>query len=77
MVVLRREDEARVEAVDGSCFSDDLSMPSDARLRQILDCIAAGAGSSSAEWDELAQRAGLPVEVVEDEVWVCLEQCRG
>lgn len=75
MVVLRRRQDGTVEAVDGSCFNDDQSIPSAVRLQRILDCVAAGAGSFSAEWDDLARRAGRPVRVDGNDVWVCLEQC--
>lgn len=74
MVVLRRSD-AVVEAVDGSCFADDRAVPSDERLQRILDCVATVSDSPSSDWDELVARAGLSVRIVDDDVWVCLEQC--
>ena len=76
MVLVRQDANGQVEAIDGSCFRNDLSMPSAARLEQILDCIAAETGAPSSEWDELTARAGLPVHVMGDDVWICLEQCR-
>lgn len=74
MVVLRRSD-AVVEAVDGSCFADDRAAPSGERLQRILDCVATVSDSPSSDWDELVERAGLSVRVVDGDVWVCLEQC--
>lgn len=74
MVVLRRSGDT-VEAVDGSCFNDDRVTPSEGRLQRILDCIAAGSASPSSDWDEVVKRAGRSVKIVDDAVWVCLEQC--
>jgi hypothetical protein len=74
MIVLRRIGEI-VEAVDGSCFSDDRAAPSESRLQKILDCIAESSESPSSEWANLVERVGLSVRVVDQEVWVCMDQC--
>lgn len=74
MLVLRRVGDS-VEAVDGSCFSDDRATPSEARLQRILDCIAEQSESPSSEWLDLVRRAGLRVRITEGEVWVCVDQC--
>ncbi len=74
MIVLRRSGDT-VEAVDGSCFADDRAIPSEGRLQRILDCIAAGRASSSTDWNDIVSQAGRSVRIVDDAIWVCLEQC--
>ena len=74
-VVLRRTGNS-VEAIDGSCLTDDSQMSPQVRLQRIQECVAAGIGSKSSDWSELASRAGLPVKVSNGDVWVCLDGCR-
>lgn len=71
-----RKDGDRVEAIDGSCLSDDTPMSPQLRLARIQECVAAGAGSESTEWSDLVRRAGLPVKVSDGVVWVCIDACR-
>jgi hypothetical protein len=73
-LVLRRG-ESGVEAIDGSCLSDDGSLTPQARIDRIQECVAAGVGSQSKEWSELVRRAGLPVRVSDGVVWVCIDAC--
>lgn len=74
-VVLRRDGED-YSAIDGSCISDAPDLSADDKLRRIMKCVADGTGSSPAEWQQLHDRAGLPVRVEDGAVWVCLEGCR-
>ena len=74
-LVIRR-DAADVTAIDGSCLAEMSDISSEQRVRRILDCVAAGTGSDTAEWAELHARAGLPVRVEKGEIWVCVEACR-
>lgn len=74
-LVMKREG-ADVSAIDGSCLAEDSSASEDLRVKRILECVAAGAGSSSSEWSALHARAGLPVRLEDGDVWVCVEGCR-
>jgi nitrite reductase/ring-hydroxylating ferredoxin subunit len=74
-LVMRRTDHD-VSAIDGSCLAEVPDISSDERLRRVLDCVESGTGSTSAEWEELHARAGLPVRVEAGEIWVCVEACR-
>ena len=73
-VVVRRDPNA-ITAIDGSCLQDGAKLSHDERLREILDCVSAGAGSSPNDCQRLLTSAGLPVRVERDEVWVCIESC--
>jgi hypothetical protein len=74
--LVMRRNGSDVSAIDGSCLADTASQSEDVRVKGIMECVAAGAGSSSAEWNELHERAGLPVRLEDGEVWVCVEGCR-
>jgi nitrite reductase/ring-hydroxylating ferredoxin subunit len=74
-VVLRRHGDA-VTAIDGSCLAEGVESSADARVKRVLECVASGTGSSSAEWDGLHARAGLAVRVENGDVWVCIDGCR-
>lgn len=74
--LVMRRNGSDVSAIDGSCLADSSSAPEDVRVKRIMDCVAAGAGSSSSEWNELHARAGLPVRLEDGDVWVCVEGCR-
>ncbi|HEU4520955.1 MAG TPA: hypothetical protein VFT12_03065 [Thermoanaerobaculia bacterium] len=74
-VVIRRDGQTWT-AIDGSCLTDAAETSSEDRLRKILTCVAAGTGSTTAEWEQLHARAGLPVRVDDGAIWVCVEGCR-
>ena len=74
--LVMRRDASEVTAIDGSCLAETSDITSDERLRRVLDCVASGTGSDTAEWAELHARAGLPVRVEKGEIWVCVEACR-
>ena len=74
VVVRRTGDE--VSAIDGSCLAEDRQMSPEQRLKRIFDCISAGTGNNSKEWEHLHSRAGLPVRVEDGSVWVCIDACR-
>lgn len=74
--LVMRRDASDVTAIDGSCLAETTDITSDERLRRILDCVASGTGSDTAEWASLHARAGLPVRVEQGEIWVCVEACR-
>ena len=74
--LVMRRDGSGVSAIDGSCLADDSTASEDVRVKRIMECVAAGAGSSSAEWSELHARAGLPVRLEDEDVWVGVEGCR-
>lgn len=76
ILVLRRADDDSVEAIDGSCLSDDVSVKGEQRLRRIFECVAAGIGSPSSDWQSLVAKAGLPVKIEQNDVWVCVDACR-
>ena len=75
-LVLRRSDE-EVEAIDGSCLSEGDDFRGADRVQRILDCVASGSDAVSTQWPDLVQRAGLPVRIEGDAVWVCLDGCKG
>jgi hypothetical protein len=74
--LVMKRDGSDVSAIDGSCLADSSSASEDVRVKRIMDCVAAGVGSSSSEWTELHARAGLPVRLEDGDVWVCVEGCR-
>ncbi|HET7705180.1 MAG TPA: hypothetical protein VFM36_03775 [Thermoanaerobaculia bacterium] len=74
--LVMRRNGSDVSAIDGSCLADTSSASEDVRVKRIMECVAAGVGSSSSEWSELHARAGLPVRLEDGDVWVCVEGCR-
>jgi len=54
-VVLLRNGQS-VEAIDGSCVSDDADMNAAMRLTRILDCVAAGLGRQDGDWKSLVEK---------------------
>lgn len=74
-LVMRREG-SDVSALDGSCLADTSSASEEVQVKRIMECVAAGVGSSTSEWSELHARAGLPVRLEDGDVWVCVEGCR-
>lgn len=88
-IVLLRHGDA-IEAIDGSCVSDDTDMPEQRRLARILDCVAAavaGGPSRASEgkaglpvvpesWQSLVTKAGLAARVEDGWAWVCLDGCK-
>ena len=73
-VVLLRNGQS-VEAIDGSCVSDDADMSPALRLTRILDCVAAGLGERNADWKSLVQKGGLAARIDDGWAWVCLDGC--
>lgn len=76
ILLLRRDSRGSVEAIDGSCLADDASIKGEERVRRILECVASGSGSASTEWQTLVSKAGLPVRIEQQDVWVCIDACR-
>ena len=74
-VVLLRRGNA-LEAIDGSCVSDDRNMPEQLRLTRILDCVGAALNESS-EWRSLVEKGGLAARIEDGWAWVCLDGCEG
>lgn len=88
-IVLLRRGNA-IEAIDGSCVSDDTDMPEQRRLARILDCVAtavAGGPSRASDgqagppvvpesWKSLVTRAGLSARIEDGWAWVCLDGCK-
>lgn len=72
-ILLRLDSDGRVSAIDASCDHDDLIQPGATRLETLLDCIARRVGSSSKEWTDLLNFAGLPVRIEGEQVWVGTE----
>jgi hypothetical protein len=75
-VLLKLGDDGKVTAIDGSCLADDSEMSRETRIKKILECVAAGVGSSSTDWLHLQNEIGLPVKVEGGEIWVCVDACR-
>jgi|SRR5476651_870475 hypothetical protein len=73
-VVLMRNGQA-LEAIDGSCVSDDADMSAAMRLTRILDCVAAGLGERDADWKSLVAKGGLAARIDDGWAWVCLDGC--
>ncbi|GAC1428472.1 MAG: hypothetical protein NVSMB68_00500 [Thermoanaerobaculia bacterium] len=73
-VVLLRRGES-VEAIDGSCVSDNTEMPAQVRLVRILECVAASASASPPDWLSLVERGGLAARIEDGWAWVCLDGC--
>lgn len=74
--LVMRRNGSDVSAIDGSCLADTSSASEDVQVKRIMECVAAGVGGSSSEWNELHARAGLPVRLEDGDVWVCVEGCR-
>ena len=88
-IVLLRRGNA-LEAIDGSCVSDDTDMPEQRRIARILDCVSAAVvdGRSGApdgqagspvrqeSWQSLVTKAGLAARVEDGWAWVCLDGCK-
>lgn len=73
VVLVRRGNS--IEAIDGSCVSDEMEMPAPLRLVRILECVAASASASTADWQSLVERSGLAARIEEGWAWVCLDGC--
>ena len=74
-VVLLRRGNA-IDAIDGSCVTDDTDMSAQLRLSRILECVSAAVRSSTTEWQALVAKAGLSARVEGGWAWVCLDGCR-
>ena len=73
-VVLLRRGQS-VEAIDGSCVSEDAGVPAQVRLTRILDCVAAGLGEGATDWQSLVEKGGLAARIEDGWAWVCLDGC--
>ena len=74
MVLLFREKREHVLAADATgCVVESEESRVDA-IGQVAMCMGA-AERQGVDWKPLLEQKSLPVEVVESEVWVCVDQC--
>jgi hypothetical protein len=75
ILVIRTPDGVRAADATG-CIEESLDSSRHSRLDQVAHCLG-GASAMKVDWHEIVDKKPLLVEIRENDVWVCVDQCGG